>query len=54
MSPLLFVVIMEALSKMMSTTGDIGLLFGFLVGSMNHEEMVMPHLLITDDMLIFC
>jgi hypothetical protein len=52
LSQLLFVVIMEALSRMMSATVDSGLLSGFSVGSRNHEEMVVSHLLFADDTLI--
>lgn len=40
LSPLLFVVIMEALSRMLTTTVDEGLLIGFSVGSMNNEALV--------------
>jgi hypothetical protein len=54
LSPLLFVVIMEALSRMMAATVDRGLLSGFLVGSRIHEEMVVSHLLFANDTLIFC
>ena len=43
LSPLLFVIVMEALSRMMFTTVNNGLLFGFLVGSRNHEEMIVSH-----------
>jgi len=31
-----------------------GLLFGFSMGSRNHEEMVVSHLLFADYTLIFC
>jgi hypothetical protein len=34
-SPLLFVIVMEALSRMMAATIDMGLLDGFSVGSRN-------------------
>ncbi len=54
MSPLLFVVIMEALSMMIYATVDNRLLVGFLVGLRNHEEMIVSHLLFADDTLIFC
>jgi hypothetical protein len=39
---------------MMSATVDSGLLSGFSVGSRNHEEMILSHLLFADDILIFC
>jgi hypothetical protein len=54
LSPLLFVVVMEALSRMMTATVDRGLLFGFSVGSRNNEELLVSHLLFADDTLIFC
>jgi hypothetical protein len=54
LSPLLFVVVMKALSRMMSFTVDKRLLSGFLVGSRNNEEIIMSHLLFVDDTLIFC
>jgi len=52
--PLVFVIFMEALSKMMSATVYKGLLSGFLVGSKNNNELLMSHLLFVDDTLIFC
>jgi hypothetical protein len=54
LSPLLFVVVMEALSRMMVATVDKGLVDGFLVGSRNNAGMVVSHLLFADDTLIFC
>jgi hypothetical protein len=45
---------MEALSRMMSSTVERGLLYGFSVGSRNHEAMIVSHLLFADDTLIFC
>jgi hypothetical protein len=41
LSSLLFVVIIEALSRMMFAMVDSGLLSRFLVGSRNHEEMIV-------------
>jgi hypothetical protein len=38
LSPLLFVVVMEESSKMMSTTVDRGLISCFSVGSRNNED----------------
>jgi hypothetical protein len=38
----------------MSATVDSGLLSGFLVGSRNHKEIIVSHLLFTDQTLIFC
>jgi len=54
LSPLLFVVVMEALSRMMSAKVDRGLLDGFTVGSRSVAGIVVSHLLFADDILIFC
>jgi hypothetical protein len=54
LSPLLFVVVMEALSRMLTATMNHGLLTGFQVGFRNHEVLAMSHLLFADDTLIFC
>jgi hypothetical protein len=49
----LFVVVMEALSRMMTATLDRGLLSSFSVGSRNNEELLVSRLLFADDTLIF-
>jgi hypothetical protein len=49
LSPLLFVFVMEALSRMISTVVSGGLLEGFKVGDAD-----FLHLLFADDTLIFC
>jgi hypothetical protein len=54
LSPLLFVIVMEALSRMMAVTESRGLVDGFSVGSRNNAGMVVSHLLFADDTLIFC
>jgi hypothetical protein len=54
LSPLLFVVVMEAFSKMINVAVERELLSGFLVGSRHFEVMKVSHLLFTDDTLIFC
>jgi hypothetical protein len=54
LSPLLFVVVMEALSLMLATTLDQGNLTGFSVGSRDSEAFVVNYLLFADDTLIFC
>jgi hypothetical protein len=54
LSPLLFVVFMEALSRMLTAALDHGNLTGFSVGSRDSEALVMNHLLFADDTLIFC
>jgi hypothetical protein len=53
LSPLLFVIVMEALSRMLSTSVDRGLLSSFSVGSRNSDELLVSHLLFADDTLIF-
>jgi hypothetical protein len=40
LSPLAFVVVMEAFSRMMIATVERGLMFGFSVVSRNQEEMI--------------
>jgi len=54
LSPLLFVVVNEDLSRMMSTTMNRGLLSGFSVGSRNNDDHLVSHLLCANDTLIFC
>jgi hypothetical protein len=53
LSPLLFVVVMEALSQMLTAALDQGNLTGFLVGSRDSEALVVNHLLLADDTLSF-
>ena len=53
LSPLLFVVVLEAFSRMMNVTVERELLTGFLVGSRHSEAMEVLHLLFADDTLIF-
>jgi hypothetical protein len=50
LSPLLFVIVMEALSKMLTVTVNRGLLSGFSVS----EAVNISHLLFADDTLVFC
>jgi len=50
LSPLLFVIVMEALGKMISAAVSRGLLSGFSVGT----RVAISHLLFDDDTLIFC
>jgi arginine decarboxylase-like protein len=54
LSPLLFVLGMEALSQMLSATVESGRLFGFFVNSRYQEAMIVFHLLFADHTLIFC
>jgi len=53
LSPLLFVVVMEALSKMLFVTVDYGRLSGFSMGS-RLPVVNISQLLFTDDNLVFC
>jgi hypothetical protein len=53
-SPLLFVIVMEALSILLFATVNRGLLSRFLVGSRSNDEFLVSHLLFADDTLIFC
>jgi hypothetical protein len=52
--PLLFVLVMEALSKMVSATVEQGILYGFSVGTRALSELVVSYSLFADDTLIFC
>jgi hypothetical protein len=52
LSPLLVIVVMEALSKMLSSAVDCGRLPGFLVGS-RPAVINISHLLFADDILVF-
>jgi hypothetical protein len=54
LSPLLFVLVMEALSKMVNVTAEHGLLNGFSLGERSYSDLVIPHSLFADDTLIFC
>jgi hypothetical protein len=54
LSPLLFVLVMEAFSRMIYATVDSGRLSGFSVGPSTQDAMMVSHLLFADDTLIFC
>jgi hypothetical protein len=54
LSPLLFVIVMEALSKLFSITVQRGFLSGFSVGSGSNGVINISHLLFADDTLVFC
>jgi len=54
LSPLLFMLVIEALSRMLSTAVGSGQLSRFSVGSRYQEAMIVSHLLFADDTLIFC
>jgi len=53
LSPLLFVIVMEAFSKLFSVTVQRGFLSGFSVGSSSNGVINISHLLFTDDALVF-
>jgi hypothetical protein len=53
LSLLLFVLVMEALSRMVNATIEQGLLSGFFVGERASADLVVAHSLFADDMLIF-
>jgi hypothetical protein len=54
LSPLLFVIVMEALSKLFSITVQRGFLSGFSVGSGSNGVINISHLLFAGDTLVFC
>jgi hypothetical protein len=51
---LLFVVVIEALCRMLIATVDGDLLSGFSVGGMHSGVVNISHLLFVDDTLVFC
>jgi hypothetical protein len=54
LSPLLFVIVMEALSRMLSRATSGGYLSGFHVDLHNTTSLKISHLLFVDDTLIMC
>ena len=54
LSPLLFVLVMEALSRLMDKAVAEHLLEGFAVNNSHRPELKISHLLFADDTLIFC
>ena len=54
LSSLFFVIVMEALSKMMEKTVGESLLVGFSMGREGRNNLLISHLLFADDTLIFC
>ena len=54
LSPLLFVIVMEALSRIMDRAICEGLFSGSMVGSPQDHHVLISHLLFVDDTLIFC
>ena len=54
LSPLLFVLVMEAVGRMLDKAVHEGHLSGFHVGDSAGRSLVVSHLLFADDTLIFC
>ena len=54
LSPLLFLLVMEVLSRILKKTEDSGLLRGFHVGPVNSIRVRISHLLFADDTILFC
>ena len=54
LSPLLFDIVMEALSRMLDVAASTGQFSGFSVGSTAGPSVMVSHLLFADDTLIFC
>ena len=52
--PLLFLLIMEVLSRIVKKTEDSGLLRGFQVGPVNSIGVRISHLLFANDTILFC
>ena len=54
LSPLLFVLVMEALGRMLDKAVHEGHMLGFSVGNLEGRSLAVSHLLFADDTLIFC
>ena len=54
MSPLLFLLIMEVLSRLLKRMEDGGFLCGFQAGSPRQGGLKNFHLLFADDTILFC
>ena len=54
LSPLLFLSIMEVLSRILKKTEECGLLHGFHMGPINSIGVRISHLLFADDTILFC
>jgi hypothetical protein len=54
LSPLLFVIVMEALSRLLDHAVQGGSFSRFTVGNHEGNEVLMTHLLFADDTLLFC
>ena len=54
LSPLLFLLIMEVLSRLLKKIEECNLIWGFHVGSMNSIGVHISHMLFLDDTILFC
>jgi hypothetical protein len=54
LSPFLFVLVMEAFSRMINAIYSRGLISGFSMGSREVDRVEVSHLLFADDTLVFC
>ena len=54
LSPLLFLLIMEVLSRLLKKTEECNLIWGFHVGDVNAVGVHIFHLLFADDTILFC
>ena len=54
LSPLLFLLIMEVLSRILKKTEERGFIQGFHVGPVNSTGIQVSHLLFADDTILFC
>ena len=54
LSPLLFLLIMEVLSKLLKKTKEGGFIRGFQVGPAREESLGVSNLLYADDTILFC
>jgi len=54
LSPLLFILVMETLSRLVIKTGEEGFLNDFHISNPHSEGLVISHLLFADDTPVFC
>jgi len=54
LSPLLFILVMETLSRLICKAIEVGFLEGIHINSSRSEDMWVSHLLFANDTLIFC
>ena len=54
LSPLLFLLIMEVLSRILKKTEECNLIWGFHVGDVNVVGVHISHILFVDDTILIC